>query len=426
MDTVKEVQQQQDHIQTDCWGIEDQESGTVGGSKPMYDLFKTPHKFQPRQTSKKTPKRKFSEDKEEQNRPRTPSGQPISNSIDAIKHMLEKRLNPAAKKHVKDCDQHGYSQSECVNTNADCMQSSVTNGAEPMCDYSTRTITTVSENKVAECEVANTDLEEVSTNKHLGSQTNCNTNITADRMGVQMEVDTTDENTSKDASVNNLATVLFDGKNQKVASDIEDAVKAAAADYKTMPEKEQPQTVDIRVVVQMLEELKEQVKTEKYTKMEEKMQKMEKGWMDVNSKVNVCDAKQQMIARTMAHLKQTVDDLQSKLEVMDINSGKRTVVLAGFEADSKIPNCKEQLYEFFSEVMEIEVTIEDLYFIGQNNPRDIVIIMLSNNHKRAIFRNIDRIKNLTNSQGKRYIFRDLLTQNQLEVTQKESSYCDMR
>ena len=65
-------------------------------STDVYDLFKTPSKFQPKASrSKRTPKRKFNEEHSlsdsecDKNRPRTPSGHPYSASVGSIKFMFE-------------------------------------------------------------------------------------------------------------------------------------------------------------------------------------------------------------------------------------------------------------------------------------------------------------------------------------------------
>ena len=188
--------------------------------------------------------------------------------------------------------------------------------------------------------------------------------------------------------------------------------------------KGKPKTVDIRVVMQMLQSIKLDLQQgnqaqsceghKQIRQMEDKLEEINKKYSMLVRDVEVGKAKHKMLAGTVSRMSQTIIELQNKLEIQEINAGKRSVILSGFEGSTKIKECKSQLHSFFEEVLGIEVTIEDLYFIGSQEPRDIVIIFLSSNHKRLIFQNIEKMKGYVNAHGKKYRFRDLLTQKQYE------------
>ena len=66
----------------------------------LFPLFTSPSKFQPNKNStkkaKKTPKRKYSDETEEKSnkaRPRTPSGQVLSSSVEDIKSQLRRVID---------------------------------------------------------------------------------------------------------------------------------------------------------------------------------------------------------------------------------------------------------------------------------------------------------------------------------------------
>ena len=131
-----------------------------------------------------------------------------------------------------------------------------------------------------------------------------------------------------------------------------------------------------------------------------------------------------MIIDVVSGVSDQVKEVQSRIEYMDMNTNKKAVILSGFEASEKRGICYRQLQSFFAEQMCIQVVIEDFYKIGSATPPDIVITLLSNTHKRQIFQNIDRIKNLVNSHGKKYYFRDLLTPKQNEKRKKGQYIAD--
>ena len=65
-----------------------QESIELAEKSPVFDLFKTPAKFQAK-SAKRTPKRKQTD--EDHSRPRTPSGQVLTSSIGDIKNLFEQQ-----------------------------------------------------------------------------------------------------------------------------------------------------------------------------------------------------------------------------------------------------------------------------------------------------------------------------------------------
>ena len=76
--------------------------------------------------------------------------------------------------------------------------------------------------------------------------------------------------------------------------------------------------------------------------------------------------------------------------------------------------------------MQVEVYIEDLYFIGNDvgKTRDIAIILQNIQQKKAVFAAIEKIKNYVNSKGKKYYFRDFLTTKQNEFRKKCQQVAD--
>ena len=61
--------------------------------------------------------------------------------------------------------------------------------------------------------------------------------------------------------------------------------------------------------------------------------------------------------------------------------------------------------------MEIDVTIDDMYFQGNGQPesRAVVVIMQNKEDKKMIFRNIAAISSCKNKQGNKLIFQDFYT-----------------
>ena len=97
------------------------------------------------------------------------------------------------------------------------------------------------------------------------------------------------------------------------------------------------------------------------------------------------------------------------------------VVLSGFEGSPKKHIFRRQIRDFMTTMMDIEIPIEDHFFIGQNDPKDAVLILPSINEKRILFQNVSKLKKVTNGQGRKYIFREYRLQKSNELHKKMQS-----
>ena len=102
--------------------------------------------------------------------------------------------------------------------------------------------------------------------------------------------------------------------------------------------------------------------------------------------------------------------------IKQLSLAKRMVILSGFDTNVKRSIARRQILAFLNNVMNVDVTLEDHYFIGNKHPKEIVLTLATISDKKKIFRNIDTIKKLVNSDGKRYIFRDYLTNYQQQFS----------
>ena len=365
---------------------------TEKAEKGIYQLFKTPAKFQPKvNTLRRTPKRKSVDNDSENKRSRTPSGQVLTGSVSAIKDQIEKKQSVSSNPSISEED---FSQTSVEHDQSENMMCA--SGGD------TKVQSTMNDQNIA----------------NLGDK--CQNNN-------EWEDQTTKENTDE----GNIVQLLFHGKDK---GEVQSAVSNRLAKQPT--ECEDRLTVDLQTVISMLDEIRIEFKSELQRQVEDKVKEIVTNNIDqqlnevrkqqdeTERKLAVTDAKQSMIIDTLSGISDQVKETQNKIESMEINATKRSVILSGFEASEKRGVCYRQLQAFFFDQMGIQVVIEDFYRIGSATPPDLVITLLSNTHKRLIFQNIDAIKNLVNSQNKKYYFRDLLTPRQNEKRKKGQYIAD--
>ena len=355
----------------------------------LFDLFKNPAKFQPSPATKlrriSTPKRKNREGEEDSERTRTPSGLAITPSVGDLTSIIEKQCylnNPQKRLNTS-----------AVSASGDCSSVSK-HGKQHKHDQSRLS---------------------KDSDRRLLSVSSLELHLQSDKLQ-PTNAEVRSEDQRKMPEENSVRGDIKEG-----GREIEEQ---NATDHPTM---------DIRTVVQMLSELKADLTREFDQKMNNivaSMQKpniaedVKKDIQTVKMKTEVCEIKNRMVADTMANLHDRIKELEQRVENQEINANKKAVILSGFEASEKKTVARQQLMNFFTEVLCIDVVMEDFYSIGQNSPRDIAIIFLSANHKRSLFQNIEKIKNLRNTHGKKYVFRDMMTAKQNDFRQRSQQIAD--
>ena len=184
-----------------------------------------------------------------------------------------------------------------------------------------------------------------------------------------------------------------------------------------------PQAMDTLAVMRMFHEIRGEMKTinEKVALFEKDKEESEKddqlqtaynnmslNYSTLKREMEIMKRRNMLLSGQVCKMTQMMKELQRKMEKMEINAGKRMVVLSGFYGSSKKHICLQQLDEFFEKQMKIDVFVEDFFTMGEFQPPNLVITFQSMEDKRLLFRHIDRIKNITNKDGKKLYFKDFL------------------
>ena len=91
-----------------------------------------------------------------------------------------------------------------------------------------------------------------------------------------------------------------------------------------------------------------------------------------------------------------ITDLEHRMENMEINSAKKMIIMTGFRANN-LENKKdlsEELTDFFKVVLRVRVDIEEIFTLGSNYPRPIVMSFQNMQQKRAVMKNKTSLKNI--------------------------------
>ena len=362
------------------------------------NLFKSPAATTPARR-RRTPKRMFEED---QGRPRTPSGQVLSSTVYDIKEALFKKA-------------HKESPSENITPYHD--QSVGEEHANQLftLEETPDTATAKSAIEVKECDYRYDAMSADTIDRFLELE----------RIKLQRQI-----KAGKDQNMSQQSGNPGDNEGNQIKDSrayIEDEVEDTIARWGDNS------TMDIRTVVQMMQELRTQMQKD----IRAEFQKMKEGGeihkckateelRFLQAKVEVCQLKERMMIGTMSNMRDQMKDIQEKLENIEIANNKRMVILSGLIIEgTKKAECRRGVEMFISDMVGQTVEVDDVYYIGNASPRDIVITLQNMSDKRHIFQNVDHIKNMKNAHGKKYFFRDYLTASQNEKKKKGQHIADV-
>ena len=144
-----------------------------------------------------------------------------------------------------------------------------------------------------------------------------------------------------------------------------------------------PNVMDIRSVVEMLQQLKIEVKESVKGEIA-----ADTTVMEIHKKLLECEFKERTMAQSITRLSDMVSELQEKNEILEANNAKKMLILSGLETDEKRKNARLQILSFLHDTVDAQVNVEDFYYIGNSTPRDIVLLFASISDKHEVKKNI--------------------------------------
>ena len=204
------------------------------------------------------------------------------------------------------------------------------------------------------------------------------------------------------------------------------------AERNQQPVLNMPNSMDLKTVITMFNDLKckftgveEQIKKINdqqkvaITSVAAEQKEINTSIQGLQDEVRMYKVKTEILTGSVDRLTQVVKELQTKMEMIEIGKAKRMMILSGFFASKNKAICIEQLYGFFRQEMCCNPSIEDVSFMGDFTPCNLIITFQTVEQKKEIFQNIFRVKDLVNQAKKKYIFKDYYTPSSFEQQKRE-------
>ena len=199
--------------------------------------------------------------------------------------------------------------------------------------------------------------------------------------------------------------------------------KLSGLDPKTLENAdEMPSSVDIRLVLKMfgtlrgdiaeanrrLLELSKENNKEKIENLSLGQQAADAEIENLKTEVNEYKIRTTILTGALNRTNAIVNELQEKMEKLEISQNKLTLSISGFYASEKKEIRAKQLSDFFMDEMGVDVNITDSFVTGEQVPPNVIFTVSSQAEKSAIFQNIDNIKKLVNKDERKFYIKDYL------------------
>ena len=177
------------------------------------------------------------------------------------------------------------------------------------------------------------------------------------------------------------------------------------------------EVVDVRTVLQMFQQCKEELKISKNTaqamkseikkeiesdlntalEMQEKrIEKLEEEIRDANRRAKLSED----IIRYNAEV---VEDITKRLDSLELANARRMAILTGLSTSNKKETRLQQVTEFLCHELEIFTRLEDTYLIGSKEPRPVVIIFQTLYDKNTAFEKKQKLKDISTKENSYYL-----------------------
>ena len=225
-------------------------------------------------------------------------------------------------------------------------------------------------------------------NRYEEKSVNQNKQFTQDEL--QEDKTTAEESVYKDAE-----------KDQRMITELEEALLQEAmqqAEDGSQPT-ENPQLMDVQVVLQMFKDLKQHmVKIEKsnmakdvtFKKLEKKQQEDSAEVTKLKREVNTYKVKTEILSGVVDRLGSMYIDLERKITNVESKQMRNSLVISGLKTEAKILKCLETARQFLSQDLALEVNITDCFKLGVGEYKPIVVTVESLSHKTQIFQAMDQ------------------------------------
>ena len=108
-------------------------------------------------------------------------------------------------------------------------------------------------------------------------------------------------------------------------------------------------------------------------------------------------------------------EMQERVVKLELNNYKKMILINGLSIHGKKFEKINQLENFFTIELGLNIPVEDFFEIGTSNPKSVVVILLSVRDRASIMRHKNLLKNVRNEDGKKIYINDYIPASENEM-----------
>ena len=175
------------------------------------------------------------------------------------------------------------------------------------------------------------------------------------------------------------------------------------------------EAIDVKVVYQMFREIKQEMTKTNIVNGEQRLSAVEKrqdmiidALFSIKQDMEERKMQTNLLSGVLSHLGQVVNDMDTRIEKVELNNMRKSAILTGLYTTTKKPLCIKEVKRFILEEIGIQADIDDVFFLSKTTSSPMVIKFSTVENKAAVFDNAKNLKGLVNEYNKSYYINHYL------------------
>ena len=114
-----------------------------------------------------------------------------------------------------------------------------------------------------------------------------------------------------------------------------------------------------------------------------------------------------------------MEDMASRMDSIELSNARRAAILTGLNTSVKKEEMRQQIASFLDSELKIQPNIDDVYQLGNRDPKPVIIIFNTAEDKRIVFQRKSVLGGIRNEDGGKFYLNDYLPAKINEKKQRE-------
>ena len=189
----------------------------------------------------------------------------------------------------------------------------------------------------------------------------------------------------------------------------------------------QPKSMDLKIVIQMFKEIKQELKTYKEKTSDDRIdgiihqQELDgEELTKMKEELRIVKVREQAMGSMMQGMCRTIKDMDKRIGYLEKENNKKNVVISGLELNEKWEDRKLQIQNLIWDILNVNTEVQDSYFVGTGEIKTTIVTFVNERQKLNVLQNKKSLAGVTNSSGKGIYINDYQPPQFVEQKRREN------